>query len=93
MTAKDKETWMSIWVERGNYSEISGAMLPYWKPIYFSHLVTKAARPDLRHYKYNIVLMTEEEHIMWENHRHKLRGKKEWDWVFARYERIKTMRL
>lgn len=84
---------MEIWSERDHYSEVSGEPLGEFHPIFFSHLVTKGSRPDLRYNKENIMLMTVEEHSKWEfGDRDKLRKNKLWNKVFKRYEKIKNIR-
>jgi len=88
---KDLEFFMEIWSERDHYSEISGEPLYEFSPVYFSHLVTKGSRPDLRHNKDNIVLMTFDEHREWEfGDRDKLRKDKKWNKVFKQFEKLKS---
>jgi hypothetical protein len=72
-----------LYNSRGRRSEISGVYLgDHYSHVFASHVHTKAAQPALRLVSKNIVLMTPQEHILWENHKHELRGLPEWDWVF-----------
>lgn len=82
--------FVEIWRERIHKSEISGTLLMNFEPCYFSHVIPKGSRPDLRLNKLNIVLMTYEEHQLWEFSRHKLVEKPEWKWVFDLMEFLKT---
>lgn len=67
---KDREFFKEIWDSRPHFSEVSGKPLNYeFSPAMFfcfSHVASKGAYPSLRHWKYNIVLTTREEHQEWE---------------------------
>lgn len=54
---------MEIWKERPHVSEVSGTPL-YGEPlsIYFDHLLEKETYPQYRYEKWNIALVTWEEH-------------------------------
>jgi hypothetical protein len=60
------ELFKKIWSERPHVSEISGKPLGKFNVCYFSHVISKGSRPDLRDLKENILLMTFEEHQLWE---------------------------
>ena len=60
------ELFKKIWEERPHVSEVSGKPLGNFKPMYFSHVLTKGAYPGFRLNKDNIVLKTEHEHQLWE---------------------------
>lgn len=67
---KDYDFFKEIWDSRPHFSEVSGKPLNYeFSPamfFVFSHVAAKGAYPGLRHWKYNIVLTTQEEHNAWE---------------------------
>ena len=67
-TAKeDTEFFKGIWLSRPHYSEVSGVFLGNeYNPVFMSHVLTKGAYPKARHWKENIVLMTFEEHNLYE---------------------------
>jgi len=70
MNTKDKKFWLEIWNEREHISEVSGHALDYDFGInmffVFSHVLTKAAYPEYRYLKENIMLMTLGEHQLWD---------------------------
>jgi hypothetical protein len=58
---------MEIWAERPHFSEVSGRYLGEMPmSYYFSHVLSRGAYPELSHDKRNIVLMTLDEHQLWE---------------------------
>ncbi len=76
--------------ERGPYSQISGQYLGEgFNPWWFSHIVPKSIAPELRLDERNIILKTPDEHILYENHKHKIRHLPEWEWVFELEEQLK----
>jgi hypothetical protein len=93
-TTGEAEMFRRIWEVRPHVSEVSGKkLLDYGHKFWYSqfaHVVSKGARPDLRLVESNIILMTFDEHFTWDNHRHLLKGKEEWKWVFDRYESIRS---
>ena len=58
---------MEIWSERPHYSEVSGKYLGE-DPLahFFAHICSKGANPSIRYEKRNIMLMTIEEHQIWD---------------------------
>ena len=60
------EVFKEIWDERHHVSELSGKPLGKFNVCYFSHIISKGSRPDLRGSKENIMLMTFDEHQLWE---------------------------
>lgn len=60
------ELFKQIWDERPRYSEVSGEPLGAFNVRYFSHVISKGSRPDLRLEPINIMLMTCAEHELWE---------------------------
>lgn len=75
---------------RGMRSEVSGVYLgSCYDHCFASHILTKGASPKFRLYHKNIVLMTWEEHHMWEFQRHQLIGRPEWKWVFQLYDLLR----
>ena len=82
-----------IWEQRPHKSEIDGApLLPkghkfwHWQ---FSHCLPKGLYPKLKLDNDNVVLMTWEQHQLWEFYPHKLQDKEEWKWLFEKRERLK----
>jgi len=60
------------------------AFLSQW-----SHILPKGSYPKWRLVERNIVRKTTEQHRMWEQEKRKLRGMKEWKWVFLLEESLK----
>lgn len=86
----EAKVFKEILEERGHTSQISGAWLGEgFNPWWFSHIVPKSIAPGLRLDPRNIILKTPEEHILWENHKHKIRDLPEWKWVFELEEQLK----
>ena len=88
---KDRELWSEIWAERDHYCEEcvelhgkgSRSFLGnQMEPFMFSHILTKAAHPKLRHIKDNINLLCLDHHHAWE-----FSGKRSSMQIFARNER------
>ena len=64
----DTEFFKEIWNERLHTCEITNQYLgDHYQADFFSHIITKAARPDLRHVKENIMLMHPDVHREWES--------------------------
>lgn len=64
---EDSKFFREIWNERPHYSEVSGEWLgDDYNPVFFSHVLSKAAFPRARHWKDNIMLKTFNEHQDWE---------------------------
>jgi hypothetical protein len=64
---KDTEFYESIWNDRPHFCEECGTFLgSSWERIYFSHILTKGAYPELRWYKSNINLLCPKHHREWE---------------------------
>jgi hypothetical protein len=73
-------------------SEITGNPLTYeniYCHVWCSHVLAKGPYPKFRLYSKNIVLMSAEEHHLWEFHQHKIQDKPEWQWVFKLQELLK----
>jgi hypothetical protein len=96
--AKDYEIFKEIWDEKkdkdGNrHSEVSNIPLHYFFGprmfFVFSHILAKGPYPGFRHYKKNIVLMTWNEHQLWEFHTHKIKDDPKWKWVFDLKDELK----
>ena len=82
-----------IWSERVHRSEVSGEpLLPKGHPMWhwqFSHVLSKGAFSKFKYDKRNIVLKSPDEHILWENYKHKIRDNPKWKWVFELEEALK----
>lgn len=90
MTSEDLKLWKQIWKERPHRCEVTGVPLTF-NPSAFSHIITKGARPDLRLWPLNVVLMSFEVHHLWEHgSRAKLRSLPEWQWIFALQDYLHT---
>lgn len=86
-TASSKPTgelalFKEIWRDRLHISEVSGKPIRFFNVACFAHVVSKGSRPDLRLNPLNIILLTPQEHDLYDNHTHKLQGLPEWGWVF-----------
>jgi hypothetical protein len=55
----------------------------------FSHCIGKKTFPKFKYDKRNIILKSPDEHILWENHKHKIRDNPKWKWVFELEEALK----
>jgi len=82
-----------IWSERVHRSEVSGEpLLPKGHPMWhwqFSHCIGKGCYGKFKYDKRNIILKTPDEHILWENYKHKIRDNPKWKWVFELEEALK----
>lgn len=86
----EMDVFIKIWNERKHVSEVSGDPLGnVLKPIFFSHVLTKGAYPSLRLNKENIILMTADEHQLWEFGKDKIKDDPKWKWVFERRDKLK----
>ena len=69
LSNEDQKFFKQIWNDRPHYSEISVQFLgDQYNPVFFSHILTKAAYPGFRHNPNNIMLMTFDEHQEYEFH-------------------------
>ena len=90
MKVPQVHTFIEIWKERKHVSEVSGARLgPEMRTFYFSHVLPKSTYSLGRTDKDNIILMTLEEHTLWEHHKSKIQNDSKWKWVFERAEQLK----
>lgn len=82
-----KDFFMEIWDERPHVSEVSGEPLGE-EPLaqFFSHVLGKGAHPEFKFDKRNIMLMTFDEHRMWEFGVPPRAGK--WEKVYKRRESL-----
>lgn len=102
MVAKGQQLRMfqEIWATRPHVSEVSGKkLLPpshslwHWQ---FAHILSKGAYPRYKVNPDNIVMITPEEHHLFDFQTHKLIDKatghvldKAWQWVFDKAERLR----
>ena len=88
------ELFEEIYRERGARSEISGKpLLPKGHPMWhwqFSHTLPDGTYKKMKYDKRNIVLMTWDEHQLWEFNAHKIKDKAEWQWVFMMRDSLKA---
>lgn len=87
---KELAVFLEIWNERPHMSEISGRYIREFSPYCFSHVLTKGSHPEMRLNKLNIVIVTPQEHRMWETEGFRLVNIPEWDWKFKLKEFLKT---
>lgn len=86
----DKKFYQEIWETRDHVSEVSGTPLgDQPNATYFAHILGKGAYPAFRHRKDNLMLMTFEEHYMYDHETHKAREDERFDKVFAKAEELK----
>lgn len=78
-----------IWDERPHISEVSGRTLPAFHPILFSHIISKGAAPSLKFRKDNIMLMTSDEHCLWEHSKEQIKDIPMWKPVYEKYMELK----
>jgi hypothetical protein len=70
-----------IWNEREHKSFVSGELLGHYaKPHFFAHVLSKGAYPRYRLNKDNIVLLTMEEHYLFDHGSMDQRDKTGLDW-------------
>lgn len=93
-----KEIWEALEPEQ-RVSFVTGFPLPdqhEMRTYYFSHVLSKGSRPELRLVKKNIVLMTLQEHKMWETEKHKIKADpklmRTWQHVFDLAEELKIFK-
>lgn len=82
------ELFKEIWNERPHESEVSGELLYEFSVGYFAHVVPKSTYPSLRLKKRNLVLMTYEEHNLFDNQTHLAKQDRRFDWVFRLKEEL-----
>lgn len=71
-----KQIWEDLEPEQ-RVSFVTGFPLPdqhEMRSYYFSHVLSKGSRPELRLVRKNIVLMTLKEHQLWETGKHKIKA-------------------
>lgn len=81
----------AIWQTRPNVSFVSRTILGNEaKAQFFSHVLPKSTYPAFRLNMDNIVLLTAEEHYLWDNgSRDKLRQNPRWDKMFELEQKLK----
>jgi hypothetical protein len=89
--AGEKELFREIWEKRDHISEISGEHLGNEaKAHFFAHIIPKGGYPGFRLREDNIVLMTMEEHHMYDHATHKAKQDVRFDWVFEVADKLKA---
>lgn len=84
------EAFKKIWAKRPHESEVSGELLYRFSPAYFAHVLPKGAYPSYRLKEENIVLMTFEEHQLFDHYTHKAKEDKRFNWVFDLREKLRS---
>lgn len=81
---------MKLWSEREHYSFVSDQFLGH-EPLahYFSHVLPRSTYPQAKMADDNIVFMTLDEHILWENHKHRIIDNPMWLKVFQLESELK----
>lgn len=82
------ELFKEIWNERPHESEVSGELIYEFSVSCFAHVLSKGAYPSYRLDKRNIVLMTPEEHHLFDFKTDKAKQDKRFSWVFDRKEEL-----
>ena len=70
-----------IYQTRPHKSEVSGEPIRF-APACFAHVLPKGSYPHFKYLDLNIVLMTVEEHNLYDHETHKARQDPRFDWVF-----------
>lgn len=84
---EEVELGRRLFYSRGQRSEISGVYLgDEYNHAFCSHIHTKSSYPSLRLNPKNIIIMSFEEHQLWENYKYKLKDLPEWRWVFMLWD-------
>lgn len=83
------DLFVEIWNEREHVSEVSGKPIHSPHPIHFSHLVSRGSAPSLKLRKDNILLMTSEEHCLWEHSKEQIKHLPMWKPVYEKYMKLK----
>jgi hypothetical protein len=83
--------FLSMWKNGIRRSEVSNILLPEFSVCLFCHILGKQAYPEFRLRTDNIVIVTYEEHILWEHHKRKIAGDPLWQWVFDLEERNRRL--
>lgn len=89
------QLFKQIWDKRLHESYISETFLgDEMKAQFFAHVIPKGSYPKFKLYEKNIVLLTFEEHILWDHQRDKIRANKiwlkKWEKLFLLEEKLKT---
>ena len=86
-----RDMFWHIWANQPHYSLISGQPLGrIAKAHYFAHVLSRAAYPNYKFYPGNIILMTMEEHHIYDRQTDKARRDPQYDWLFLYAEHLKT---
>lgn len=88
-----KEMFFHIWDTRPHRSEVSGIYLgEIPRAHYFAHILSKGAYPGFKFNPDNIVLLTMEEHTLYDcGDLEKLRQDKNWKQLFKKREKLKQL--
>lgn len=84
--------FQKLWNQRRRVSFVSGEPIEYFSVSNFAHVLPKAKNryPEFKLKEENIVLLTFEEHFLWDNgSRSDLRLKPEWKELFELEEKLK----
>lgn len=80
-----------LWNQRGRMSEISGQPLgDHYSHFFAAHVLAKGAYGRFRLNPKNIVLMTPEEHMLFDQRTDKAKQMPEFEWVFKLLEVLKA---
>ena len=90
MATGELAMFKEIWNERPHESEISGESLYGFDVWNFAHVLPKGSYGKYRLNKDNIVLMTRDEHHVFDHQTHKAKADKRFDWVFEKKEIMKA---
>lgn len=90
MLKNQRDLFAYLRMVRPPYSEIDLSPVDMDRAYSYSHIITKASRPDLKLLPINIVIMTYEQHHIWEFQRFKVSDDPAWRWVFQMHKMLKN---
>jgi hypothetical protein len=85
------DTFCYVWHSRAHLSQVSFDPLGEdMQAHFFSHILPKSTYPAARMDPNNIILMTLEEHQLWENSKSALLGIEKWRSIFEKEKKLKS---
>jgi len=83
------DMFKEIWEERDHVSFVSGKKLKKFDVKMFAHILSKGAYPAFRLRKDNIVLLTPDEHFLYDMASHKIKEDPYWAGLYEMKEKLK----
>lgn len=78
-----------IWEERAHFSQVTPDQEIYYDPWCFAHVLSKGASPKFKLLRENIVLMTPQQHDVFDNRTDQAKESELFEWVFELRELLK----